>query len=85
MTYANQFDYDSAAEPELSDYRESQEFAEFAEFVALELLSGRDWQNLSSDILMIDLECLGGGYLMAIEWVCDRVTEYQCMEWLSDY
>lgn len=85
MTYANQFDYDQVLEPELSDYRESPEFAEFAEYVTLELLNGRDWQNLSSEILMIDLECLGGGYQRALEWVCERVTERQFKEWLNDY
>ena len=84
MTYVNQFDYDQALEPELSDYRESYQFAKFAEFVTLELLNGRDWQDLSSDILMIDLECLGGGYQMALEWVSERVTEDQFKEWLND-
>ena len=82
--HANQFSYDHASEPTLSDYRESHEFAEFAEVVTLELLSGRDWQNLSSDILIIDLECLGGGYQLALEWVCDRVTEDQYRAWLDD-
>ena len=85
MIHDNQFEYDNAAEPELSDYRESYQFAKFAEFVTLELLNGRDWQDLSSDILMIDLECLGGGYQMALEWVCERLTEDQYREWLSDY
>ena len=85
MTYTSQFDYDHATELELSDYRESQEFAEFAEYVTLELLNGRDCQDLSGDILMIDLECLCGGYQMALEWVCQRVTEDQFKEWLSDY
>jgi len=75
MTYANQHAYDNATEPELSDYQEEKKFAEFAKFVTLELLNGSDWQNLSSEILMIDLECLGGGYQMALEWVCARLTE----------
>ena len=83
MTYANQHDYDNATEPELSDYRDSTDFAEFAQYVTLELLNGRDWQNLSSEILMIDLHCLGGGYKMALEWVCSRVTEDQFKEWLE--
>lgn len=84
MTYANQFEYDYASEPELSDYQDSPLFAEFAEYVTLELLNGGDWQNLSSEILMIDLDCLGGGYQMALEWVCSRVTERQYLEWLND-
>lgn len=83
MTYANQFDYDHATEPDLYDYRDSTDFAEFAQYVTLELLNGRDWQNLSSEILMIDLECLVGGYQMALEWVCERLTEDQFKEWLE--
>ena len=85
MTYANQLDYDRSVEPDLSDYQDEPAFAEFAEYVTLELLNGRDWQNLSSEILMIDLDCLGGGYKMALEWVCERVTERQFREWVSDY
>ena len=84
MTYANQFEYDNADEPELSDYRESQEFAEFAEFVALELLAGRDCQGIDSQIFMIDLELADGGYQLALERVSDRVTEDQFKEWLDD-
>ena len=83
MIYASQSEYDNATEPDLSDYRESPLFAEFAEYVTLELLNGRDWQNLSSDILMIDLDCLGGGYQMALEWVSERLTEDQLKEWLE--
>ena len=82
MICANQFEYDNA-EPDLSDYQDSPLFAEFAEYVTLELLNGRDWQNLSSDILMIDLDCLGGGYQMALEWVSERLTEDQLKEWLE--
>lgn len=82
--YANQFSYDNASPPELSDYQDSPLFAEFAEHVTLELLNGRDWQNLSSEILMIDLDCLGGGYQMALEWVCERLTEDQYLEWVND-
>ena len=78
--HANQFEYDHA-EPDFSDYREEKKFAEFAEYVTLELLSGRDWQNLSSEILMIDMECLGGGYQMALEWVSERLTEKQYRDW----
>lgn len=85
MTYANQFAYDNASAPELSDYQDDPMFAEFAEYVTLELLNGRDWQNLSSEILIIDLDCLGGGYQMALEWVCERLTEDQYLEWISDY
>lgn len=84
MIYANQHEYDNATEPELSDYRDSL-FAEFAEYVTLELLSGRDWKNLSSEILMIDLELAGGGYQMALEWVSERLTEDQFKEWANDY
>lgn len=83
MTYANQFDYDHATESELSDYRDSFQFALFAQYVTLELLNGRDWQNLSSEILMIDLDCLGGGYRMALEWVCERLTEDQLKDWIN--
>lgn len=83
MTYTSQFAYDNASAPELSDYQDSPLFADFAEYVTLELLNGRDWQNLSSEILMIDLDCLGGGYQMALEWVCERVTEDQFKEWLE--
>lgn len=82
--HANQFSYDNAAEPESDDYRESQGFAEFAEYVVLELLAGRDCQGLSSEILMIDLECFGGGYQMAIEWVSARLTERQYRGWIDD-
>lgn len=85
MTYNNQFDYDNASPPELSDYQEEASFADFVEYVTLELLEGRDWKNLSSEILLIDLECLGGGYQMALELVCDKVTEKQYMEWLEEH
>lgn len=83
MTYASQFAYDQATEPELSDYRDSLLFADFCRYVTLELLNGRDWQNLSSEILMIDLDCLGGGYRMALEWVCERLTEDQLKDWIN--
>ena len=82
--HANQFEYDNASEPDLSNYQEEKKFAKFAKFVTLELLNGRDWQNLSSEILMIDMECLGGGYQMALEWVSERLTEEQYREWLND-
>lgn len=83
MIYNSQLAYDNASEPSLSDYQDEPMFAEFAEHVSLELLAGRDCQNLSSDILMIDLELLGGGYQLALEWVCERVTEDQYREWLD--
>ena len=84
MTYNNQFSYDNATEASLSDYQDEPAFAEFAEYGTLELLNGCDWRGLSSEILMIDLECLGGGYQMALEWVSKRLTEEQYREWLND-
>lgn len=84
MIYNNQFEYDNATEPELSDYQDEPAFADFAKYVTLELLEGRDWKNLSSDLLMIDLEYLGGGYQMALEWVCERLTEKQYLEYLEE-
>lgn len=84
MTYANQHAYDNASAPELSDYRESQEFAEFAEYVTLELTRGRECQGIDGLIFLIDLELAGGGYQLATEWVSDRVTEKQYREWLND-
>lgn len=80
--HANQFSYDNA-EPDFSDYQEEKKFGDFAEYVALELLAGRDCQDLSSEILMIDLECLGGGYQLALEWVSARVTEDQYRDWVD--
>ena len=84
MIYNSQFSYDNATEPELYDYQDEPMFAEFAEFVTLELLAGRDWQNLSSEILIIDLEYLGGGYQRALEWVCELLTERQFLEYLEE-
>lgn len=81
--HANQFEYDNAVETELSDYRDEPMFADFVEYVTLELLSGSDWQDLSSDILMIDLKLATGGYMMALEWVCGRVTERQYRGWID--
>lgn len=85
MIYTDQFDYDNSSPPELSDYQEEASFADFAEYVTLELLEGRDWKNLSSDILRIDLECLGGGYQIALELVSDKVTKKQYREWLEEH
>lgn len=84
MTYANLFEYDNAAEPELDDYRESQEFEDFAKYVTLELLRGRECQGIDGLIFLIDLELEGGGYPMAFEWVSERLTEKQYREWLHD-
>ena len=83
MTYANQFDYDRATESDLDGYQEEKKFAEFAEHVTLELLAGRDCQGIDSQIFMIDLELEGGGYQLALEWVCDRVTERQYRDWIG--
>lgn len=85
MTYANQFSYDNASETELDDYRESPMFAEFAKYVTLELLAGRDCQGIDALIFMIDLRLAKGGYQMALEWVSSRLTEDQLKEWLNDY
>ena len=68
----------------LSDYRESHEFAEFCDHVTIELLSGRDCQGIDALIFMIDLRLAKGGYQMALEWVCERVTEDQYRAWLDD-
>ena len=84
MIYSSQFAYDNASEPSLSDYRDEPAFAEFAEYVTLELLAGRDCQGIGAQIFMIDLEIAGGGYQLAIEWVSERLTEEQYREWLND-
>ena len=84
MTYANQFDYDQATEPSLSDYQDEPEFAKFAEHVTLELLRGRECQGIDGLIFLIDLELAGGGYQLALEWVSARLNEKQYREWLDD-
>lgn len=84
MTFSNQQEYDNATEPPLSNYQDEPAFAEFAEYVTRELLAGRDWQNLSSELLMIDLVYLGGGYQKALEWVCEDLTEKQYLEYLEE-
>lgn len=84
MTYANQFDYDHATEPDLCDYREENKFAEFCDHVTIELLNGRDCQGIDAQIFMIDLELAGGGYQLAIEWVSERLTERQYRDWADD-
>lgn len=83
MIHANQFDYDNA-EPDFSDYQEEKKFAKFAEHVTIELLAGRDCQGIDSLIFMIDLRLAKGGYQMALEWVCGRVTERQYRDWIDD-
>ena len=83
MIYNSQLAYDNA-EPDFSDYRESPEFAEFSEYVTLELLAGRDCQGIDSLIFMIDLELQQGGYQLASEIVSERVTERDYREWLND-
>lgn len=84
MAIKNQYDYDNASEPDLSDFQDEPTFDEFAEYVTLELLNGRDWKNLSSEILMIDLAITGGGYQLALEWVCKRLTKRRYLEYLEE-
>ena len=84
MTYANQHAYDNASAQELSDYQEEKKFAKFSKYVTLELLAGRDCQGIDSQIFMIDLKLAKGGYQLALEWVCGRVTEDQYRAWLDD-
>ena len=83
MTYANQHAYDNA-EPDFSDYQEEKKFAEFAKYVTLELLRGRECQGIDGLIFMIDLKLAKGGYQLALEWVSERLTEEQYREWLND-
>ena len=84
MTYNNQFDYDNATEPEIYDYRDEPAFAEFVEYVTLELLRGRECQGIDGLIFLIDLELAGVGYEMALEWVSERLTEKQYLEYLEE-
>ena len=83
MIYANQFAYDNATEPELSDYTESQQFAEFVECVTLDILKRIDRCGIDSQILMFDVEQENGGYQMAAEMVAARLTEEQFNEWIN--
>lgn len=83
MTYANQHAYDNA-EPDFRDYQEEKKFGKFAEFVALDLLAGRDCQGIDAQIFMIDLELADGGYQMALERVSERLTEEQYRAWIDD-
>lgn len=84
MTYGNQFSYDNATEPELSDYQDDPAFAEFVEYVTLELLRGRECQGIDGLIFLIDLELATGDYQLALEWVSDRLTEKQYLEYLEE-
>lgn len=81
---ANQFSYDHASEPELDDYREEKKFSEFVEYVALELLAGRDCQGIDSKIMMVELELNNAGFALAREIVSNDVTEKQYRAWLDD-
>lgn len=83
MTYANQFEYDNA-EPDFSDYQEEKKFSDFVEYVALELLAGRDCCGISSKIIMVELELNNAGFALAREIVSDSVTEKQYREWADD-
>lgn len=84
MTYANQFEYDNASEPELSDYRDELMFADFVEDVTLDMLKRIDRCGIDAEILMFDVEQENGGYQLASEMVESRVTEEQYREWLND-
>ena len=83
MIYNSQQEYDNA-EPDFSDYQDEKKFGDFAEYVALEMLRGRECQGIDGLIFLIDLELAGGGYQMALEWVCERLTEKQYRAWLDD-
>lgn len=83
MIHANQLAYDNATEQPLDDYRESPQFAEFAEFVTIELLAGRDCAGMDSQVMVADLELNQKGYQWALEVVSERLTEDQLKEHLS--
>ena len=84
MMYNNQFDFDNASEPELDDYSETKTFAEFCEWVALELLSDRNCCGIDHNIFYIDLMQTGGGFTKATEMAAERVTDRQFMDWKSE-
>ena len=84
MTYANQYQYDNALEPELSDYRDDLMFADFVEDVTLDLLKRIDRCGIDAEIFIFDVEQESGGYQLASEMVESRVTEEQYREWLND-
>lgn len=83
MIHANQHAHDHAAEPELSDYQDEPAFAEFAEYVTLELLRGRECQGIDGLTFLIDLELAKGCRQLALEWVCERLTEKQYRDWIK--
>ena len=83
MIYNSQQEYDNA-EPDFIDYQDEPMFAKFAEFVTIELLRGRECQGIDGLIFLIDLELAGGGYQLALEWVCGRLTEDLYRAWLDD-
>ena len=82
--HANQHAYDNASEPELDDYREEKKFSDFVEYVALELLAGRDCCGISSEIIMVELELNNAGFALAREIVSSSVTEKQYRGWIDD-
>ena len=75
--------YDAQTPDDQDAYRDSPLFADFCDHVTIELLNGRDCQGIDSQIFMIDLELADGGYQMALEWVCEVLTEDQFKEWLN--
>ena len=83
MTYANQFDYDHASAPELSDYQDSPLFAEFCEYVTIELLAGRDCASMDSQVMVADLELNQKGFQWALDVVSERLNEKQFLEYLE--
>ena len=84
MTYANQHAYDNVSEPSLDDYQEEKKFGDFVEYVALELLAGRDCCGVSSKIIMVELELNNAGFALAREMVSNSVTERQYRAWADD-
>ena len=75
--------YDDMNEPEYHDFDSDPMFAEFVEYVTLELLAGNDCQGIDAQIFMIDLELATGDYQIALEWVYERLTEKQYLEYLE--
>lgn len=84
MIYNSQSAYDNASEPELDDHQEEKKFADFVEHVALELLAGRDCCEISSKIIMVELELNNAGFALAREIVSNSVTERQYRAWADD-
>lgn len=85
MIHNDQFSYDNATEPSMRDYREEPLFAQFADYVVLELANHRNCMGIDSRIFLIDLEQAGGGYQMALEWVSNRLTERQYLAYKGEY